>query len=281
MSFRLIGIRSNPLLSQLTRGPIAVLKVKEFRESCRFFLYRRLPWRAREEILLQNFSACFAFVIFAGTIAFAQQPPPQQPPANAAGNWTLYCKDPNGSTSSKYLELKQNGTVISGHFKGPNQSGGVEGTIDIQHLVVRTKTRDVLTFRGTRRRPACRRRQFRATPSTAPSTIAAEQDPSRAFAPTSPASIFSTSLRRRSRCFDARQHLRAGGCVVSKPCFDHGSLHHIALLHAVIQVHVGVVGTRAVLQRILHETDAVQADPREAGRVRAAGLRRWGRQSRP
>ena len=94
------------------------------------------------------FLACFAFVIFAGTFAFTQQPPPQQPPANAAGNWTLYCKDPNGSTSSKYLELKQNGTVISGHFKGPNQSGGVEGTIDIQHLVVRTKTRDVLTFRG-------------------------------------------------------------------------------------------------------------------------------------
>jgi len=80
--------------------------------------------------------------------SFAQQPPPQQQPASVAGNWTLYCKDPNGSTSSKYLELQQKGTAISGHFKGPNQSGGVEGTIDEQHLVVRTKTRDVLTFRG-------------------------------------------------------------------------------------------------------------------------------------
>ena len=37
-----------------------------------------------------------------------------------AGNWTLYCKDPNGSTSTKYLDLRQNGTVITGHFKGPN-----------------------------------------------------------------------------------------------------------------------------------------------------------------
>jgi hypothetical protein len=90
----------------------------------------------------------FALGIFAGGFAFTQEPPPQQQPANAAGNWTLYCKDPNGSTSTKYLELQQNGTVISGHFKGPNQSGGVEGTIDVQHLVVRTKTRDVLTFRG-------------------------------------------------------------------------------------------------------------------------------------
>jgi hypothetical protein len=83
-----------------------------------------------------------------GTLALAQQPPSQQPPASVAGKWTLYCKDPNGTTSAKYLDLQQKGTVITGHFKGPNQSGGVEGTIDQQHLVVRTKTRDVLTFRG-------------------------------------------------------------------------------------------------------------------------------------
>ena len=91
---------------------------------------------------------CFALAVFGGGFLFAQQPPAEQLPANVAGNWTLYCKDPNGSTSSKFLELQQKGSVISGHFKGPNQSGGVEGTIDNQHLVVRTKTRDVLTFRG-------------------------------------------------------------------------------------------------------------------------------------
>jgi hypothetical protein len=89
----------------------------------------------------------FALVMVGGRV-WAQAPPPQQMPANAAGNWTLYCKDPNGATSTKYLELQQKGTVITGHFKGPNQSGGVQGTIDVQHLVVRTKTRDVLTFRG-------------------------------------------------------------------------------------------------------------------------------------
>ena len=97
---------------------------------------------------LSSFASCFALAVFAGCFAFAQQPPAQQQPANAAGSWTLYCKDPNGTTSSKFLELQQKGTVITGHFKGPNQSGGVEGTIDNQHLVVRTKTREVLTFRG-------------------------------------------------------------------------------------------------------------------------------------
>ena len=94
------------------------------------------------------FCICFGLMISVGSAAFAQQPPPQQLPANVGGKWTLYCKDPNGTTSAKYLDLQQKGSVITGHFKGPNQSGGVEGTIDEQHLVVRTKTRNVLTFRG-------------------------------------------------------------------------------------------------------------------------------------
>ena len=86
--------------------------------------------------------------LLVGCTAFAQQPPTQQLPATVSGKWILYCKDPNGTTSAKYLELEQKGSAITGHFKGPNQSGGVEGTINEQHLVVRTKTRDVLTFRG-------------------------------------------------------------------------------------------------------------------------------------
>jgi hypothetical protein len=91
---------------------------------------------------------CVALAGIAGRVAMAQEPPPQQLPANAAGKWTLYCKDPNGTTSTKYLELEQKGTVITGHFKGPFQSGGVQGTINVQHLLVKTKTRGVLVFRG-------------------------------------------------------------------------------------------------------------------------------------
>jgi hypothetical protein len=94
------------------------------------------------------FLHCFALMVLLGSAALAQQLPSEPLPANVAGKWTLYCKDPNGATSTKYLDLQQKGSVITGHFKGPNQSGGVEGTIDQQHLVVRTKTRNVLTFRG-------------------------------------------------------------------------------------------------------------------------------------
>jgi hypothetical protein len=101
--------------------------------------------------LVKRYSYAVLFIclgLMVGSTALAQQPPSQQLPASVAGKWTLYCKDPNGYTSAKYLDLEQKGSAITGHFKGPNQSGGVEGTIDEQHLVVRTKTRDVLTFRG-------------------------------------------------------------------------------------------------------------------------------------
>jgi hypothetical protein len=81
-------------------------------------------------------------------VSRAQQPPVEQPPDNVEGKWTIYANDPDGGTSTKYVEIKQNGTQLSEHFKGPHQSGGIEGTINAHHVVFRTKTRDVLTFRG-------------------------------------------------------------------------------------------------------------------------------------
>jgi hypothetical protein len=84
----------------------------------------------------------------ASGVVLAQQPPAEKPPANVAGKWTVYSKSADGSTATKYLELKQDGTAITGHFKGPNQSGGLEGTINEQHIVLRTKTRWVFVFRG-------------------------------------------------------------------------------------------------------------------------------------
>jgi hypothetical protein len=81
-------------------------------------------------------------------VSRAQQPPAERTPDNVEGRWTIYANDPDGSTSTKYVEIRQNGTQLTGHFKGPHQSGGIEGTINEHHIVFRTKTRDVLTFRG-------------------------------------------------------------------------------------------------------------------------------------
>ena len=93
---------------------------------------------------------CCLLLLVAGNFGVAQAPPPpsNQPPANVAGKWIIYAKDPNGTTSTKYIDLKQNGETLSGKFKGPNASGGLEGTIHERHIVFKTKTRHVLTFRG-------------------------------------------------------------------------------------------------------------------------------------
>ena len=80
--------------------------------------------------------------------ATAQEPLPSAAPVNVEGKWTISAKNPEGTVDTKYVELKQNGNQITGHFKGPNQSGGLEGTINNRHIVFRTKTREVLTFRG-------------------------------------------------------------------------------------------------------------------------------------
>jgi hypothetical protein len=77
-----------------------------------------------------------------------QQLPTEQAPVNVAGNWTIYSKSDDGKTATQFIQLNQNGTALTGHFKGPHQSGGLEGTIDERHIVFRTKTREVLTFRG-------------------------------------------------------------------------------------------------------------------------------------
>ena len=95
---------------------------------------------------------CVLFLVFALAVvchaAVAQEPPSEAPPANVEGKWTIYAKAGNGETSTKYIELKQNGNTLTGHFKGPNQSGGLEGTINGQNIMFRTKTRWVFTFRG-------------------------------------------------------------------------------------------------------------------------------------
>jgi hypothetical protein len=93
--------------------------------------------------------AIFAFLaIIAGSTAISQQPPAEKPPANVAGNWTFYTKGDDGKTGTHYLQIIQNGNDLTGHFKGPNQSGGIQGTINLQHIVIKTKTFHVFTFRG-------------------------------------------------------------------------------------------------------------------------------------
>ena len=81
--------------------------------------------------------------------AVAQQPlPNSQTVVNVAGHWIISAKNWNGTLDTKTVDLEQKGNVITGHFKGPNQSGGLEGSINNHHIVFRTKTRTPLSFGG-------------------------------------------------------------------------------------------------------------------------------------
>jgi hypothetical protein len=96
-----------------------------------------------------------AMVVFGCGFAVGQQPPPpDQTPANrppmfdVTGKWNFYTHGEAGQTHTDPIELKQNGSQLTGHFKGPNQSGGLEGTVNGREIFFRTKTRHPVTFRG-------------------------------------------------------------------------------------------------------------------------------------
>src|SRR5580704_14986489 len=59
---------------------------------------------------------------------------------------------------------------------------------------------------------------------------------------------------------DAGHHLLAHGGVINKGRHDGRGLHHIAWLHAIVHIHIGVMRPRVVLHRILHETEAGESD---------------------
>jgi len=89
-----------------------------------------------------------AVVMICAAFALSQEPLREAAPVNVAGTWTITSKGPKGNVDTKTITLVQNGTELSGHFKGPYQSGGLEGTINEHHILFRTKTREPLTFRG-------------------------------------------------------------------------------------------------------------------------------------
>jgi hypothetical protein len=87
---------------------------------------------------------CFALLFLSlGTVTAAQEPP-----ASVAGNWTIHSRGPDGRERTQVMQIFQQGEVITGYYQGPGQHGELQGTIHEQHILFRTKTRTVLTFRG-------------------------------------------------------------------------------------------------------------------------------------
>jgi hypothetical protein len=65
------------------------------------------------------------------------------------GNWTITSRNiEDEEWVTKSVEIYQNRTELTGRFQGPNQQGGLRGTIHGHHIEFSTKTKNVLTFRG-------------------------------------------------------------------------------------------------------------------------------------
>lgn len=69
-------------------------------------------------------------------------------PANVAGTWNVSVSGETGS-AQQTIVLKQEGGKITGTFKGPRQSGPLEGTVDGNNISFHVSTRVPLDYKGT------------------------------------------------------------------------------------------------------------------------------------
>ena len=65
------------------------------------------------------------------------------PPDNVQGDWTIYSTSiANGETVVKHVQIAQYGNRITGYFEGPDQSGPIQGRVNVHHIVFSTVTRN-------------------------------------------------------------------------------------------------------------------------------------------
>jgi Protein of unknown function (DUF3300) len=83
------------------------------------------------------------------TLTFCTITLAQQPPDNVQGDWTIYStRIQDGQIEVKHVQIAQYGNRITGYFEGPDQSGPIQGEVNIHHIRFSTVTRNVLTFMG-------------------------------------------------------------------------------------------------------------------------------------
>jgi hypothetical protein len=68
--------------------------------------------------------------------------------AKVAGTWKVSVSGGAGSAEQTII-LKQDGNKITGTFKGPRQSGPLEGTVDGNNISFHVATRVPLDYQGT------------------------------------------------------------------------------------------------------------------------------------
>jgi hypothetical protein len=104
---------------------------------------------SKEDVMVRN---CSKWVVFCAAVlmcVLCGVSSAQPAAANVSGSWTIYANNIDKPGSSlKAVQITQNGNIITGRFKGPNQSGKIQGWVNGNHVEFSTDTRTVLTFRG-------------------------------------------------------------------------------------------------------------------------------------
>lgn len=87
------------------------------------------------------------FVLFV-SLAIACAAVAADAPANVAGAWDVNVSGAAGKTSQS-ISLKQDEGKITGTFKGPRQSGTIDGTVDGNTIKFHVTARIPLDYTGT------------------------------------------------------------------------------------------------------------------------------------
>ena len=93
-----------------------------------------------------------ALAVLAFLAAFATSasptPAPEKTPANVAGTWAVHLSGDIGSGEQTF-EIAQQDDGISGTFKGPFQTGKLEGTLDGNAIKILLSGPYPLRYKGT------------------------------------------------------------------------------------------------------------------------------------
>jgi hypothetical protein len=81
------------------------------------------------------------FMLIAGVAAAADT-------ANVAGTWTFKVTGDSGN-AEQTIVIKQDGTRITGTFKGPRQSGTIDGSVDGNNIKFHVTARAGIDYTGT------------------------------------------------------------------------------------------------------------------------------------
>jgi hypothetical protein len=87
-------------------------------------------------------------VSFAMLLAFAVVAVAADAPANVAGSWSVDVSDGSRKTTQTIV-LKQDSGTLSGTFKGPRQSGTIDGIVDGKNIKFHVTARIPLDYTGT------------------------------------------------------------------------------------------------------------------------------------